>query len=61
MAPGADCSTDEQIDEFVKEKAASAYHPSGTCAMGASDSNFAVVNPRNMSVYGVENLKVSFY
>lgn len=58
LAPGKDCTTNEQIDEFVRQKAASAYHPSCTCKMGSSTDNNAVVNPETMGVYGVENLKV---
>ena len=31
LAPGADINTDEEIDEFVRQKGDSAYHPSCTC------------------------------
>lgn len=74
LAPGADCKTDEdvrfresviptfifQIDEFVRSKAASAYHPSCTAKMGSSSDNMAVVDGETMGVYGLENLKVIF-
>lgn len=47
-----------QIDEFVRNYAASAYHPCGTCMMGSTNNNNVVVNARDMSVLGVDNLKV---
>ncbi len=37
IQPGADVQTDEQIDAFVREHVESAYHPCGTCRMGAAD------------------------
>ena len=37
IQPGADCLSDEAIDAFVREKIESAYHPCGTCKMGAPD------------------------
>lgn len=44
MAPGPDCTSDEQIDAFVRDKADSAYHPSCTCKMGDTDDNMTVVD-----------------
>ncbi|KAI6177012.1 hypothetical protein M3Y97_00860800 [Aphelenchoides bicaudatus] len=58
LAPGADCKTDEDIDNFVRSKAASAYHPSCTCKMGSSSDDMAVVDGETMGVHGLENLKV---
>ncbi|MEQ8666998.1 MAG: choline dehydrogenase [Rhodospirillales bacterium] len=57
LAPGADCTRDEQIDRFIKDKVESAYHPCGTCRMGSDDQ--AVVDPRTMKVKGVEGLRVT--
>ena len=31
---GADCDTNDKLYAFVREKSASAYHPSCTCKMG---------------------------
>ena len=31
LAPGPEINTDEEIDEFVRRKGDSAYHPSCTC------------------------------
>lgn len=37
LQPGEDCTSDEQIDEFIRQKVESALHPSCTCKMGAPD------------------------
>uniref|UniRef100_A0A1I7U5I6 Doublecortin domain-containing protein n=1 Tax=Caenorhabditis tropicalis TaxID=1561998 RepID=A0A1I7U5I6_9PELO len=58
LAPGIECQSDADIDKFVREKAASAYHPSCTCKMGAESDPMAVVDPNTMGVYGTENLKI---
>ena len=55
LAPGSACVSDDQIDDFIRDKVESACHPCGTCRMG-SDSD-AVVDP-NCAVNGVENLRV---
>ncbi|CAD5223166.1 unnamed protein product [Bursaphelenchus xylophilus] len=58
LAPGIECQTDEQIDKFVREKAASAYHPSCTVKMGPSSDEFACVDPETMKLHGFEGLRV---
>ncbi|KAI1717252.1 GMC oxidoreductase domain-containing protein [Ditylenchus destructor] len=58
LAPGKDCVSDEQLDEFIRTNSASAYHPCGTCKMGSSTDSNAVVDPETMSVHGLEGLKV---
>uniref|UniRef100_A0A7I4Y515 Choline dehydrogenase n=1 Tax=Haemonchus contortus TaxID=6289 RepID=A0A7I4Y515_HAECO len=58
LSPGKDVTTDAQIDNFVKEMSASAYHPCCSCKMGSRDDKMAVVDPETMSVYGTQNLKV---
>jgi len=57
IAPGADVQSAEQIDEFIRRKVESAYHPSCSCKMGAPDDPLAVVDPQTR-VYGVEALRV---
>jgi choline dehydrogenase len=57
IQPGADCLGDEAIDAFVREKAESAYHPCGTCKMGARSDPLAVVDPETR-VIGLEALRV---
>ena len=41
IQPGADVTSDEQIDAFVRAKVESAYHPSCTCRMGRPDDPMA--------------------
>ena len=49
--------TDEQIDEFVRQKVESAYHPSCSCKMGSSDDPLAVVDSQGR-VFGMEHVRV---
>ena len=53
--PGSAVQSDEQLLEFIRNKAESIYHPIGTCKMGADD--LAVVDP-SLNVRGIENLSV---
>lgn len=57
IAPGADVTSDEQIDAFVRDKVESAYHPSCSCRMGAIDDPMAVVDPETR-VRGLEALRI---
>ncbi len=57
IAPGADCVDDDAIDAFIRDKVESAYHPSGTCKMGARDDPGAVVDAE-ARVIGLERLRV---
>ena len=58
IQPGADVQTDAQLDEAIMEHVESAYHPCGTCRMGAADDAGAVVDPQTR-VIGVEGLRVA--
>ncbi|MEM9063091.1 MAG: choline dehydrogenase [Pseudomonadota bacterium] len=58
IQPGADVQTDDELDDFIREHVESAYHPCGTCKMGAADDPMAVVDP-DCRVIGVENLRVA--
>ena len=55
LAPGEAVRSDDEIDGFVRETVQSAYHPSGTCKMGADA--MAVVDPQ-ARVRGMEGLRV---
>tara|TARA_X000001036_G_scaffold170026_1_gene160845 strand:- start:59 stop:1669 length:1611 start_codon:yes stop_codon:yes gene_type:complete len=57
IQPGDWCKSDLQINEFIKEHAESAYHPSGTCKMGSKDDQTAVVD-ETCKVIGTKNLRV---
>ncbi|MBC2884695.1 choline dehydrogenase [Ochrobactrum sp. CM-21-5] len=58
IQPGASVQTDAEIDNFIREHVESAFHPCGTCRMGAVDDPFAVVDPE-CRVIGVEGLRVA--
>jgi choline dehydrogenase len=58
IQPGKDLMSDEQIDDFVRDHAESAYHPCGTCKMGALDDPMAVVDSE-CRVIGVQGLRVA--
>ncbi|XP_045191424.2 uncharacterized protein LOC123548319 [Mercenaria mercenaria] len=57
LQPGPQVQTQEQMDEFIRNVADSAYHPSCTCKMGQSSDPMAVVDPET-KVIGLENLRV---
>lgn len=57
IQPGFELQTDAQIDGFIRAHAESAYHPCGTCKMGAVDDPLAVVDPQT-NVIGVKGLRV---
>ena len=58
IQPGADARSDADLDAFIKEHAESAYHPCGTCKMGAKDDPMSVVDPE-ARVIGVDGLRVA--
>ncbi len=58
IQPGEDVQSDDEIDDFLREHAESAYHPCGTCRMGAADDPHAVVDPQGR-VIGVDGLRVA--
>ncbi|WP_339851313.1 choline dehydrogenase [uncultured Nisaea sp.] len=58
ISPGEDVASDEQLDAFISEAVESAYHPSGTCRMGATSDPMAVVDPE-CRVIGVEGLRLA--
>ncbi|HSG36293.1 MAG TPA: choline dehydrogenase [Paracoccaceae bacterium] len=58
IQPGADCQSDDDLDDFIRAHVESAYHPCGTCKMGAASDPMAVVDPA-CNVIGVEGLRVA--
>ncbi|APX88960.1 choline dehydrogenase [Brevirhabdus pacifica] len=58
IQPGAALQSDEELDDFIREHAESAYHPCGTCRMGRADDPEAVVDPEGR-VIGVSGLRVA--
>ncbi len=57
IQPGAEVVSDEAIDAFIREKVESAYHPCGTCRMGAASDPASVVTP-DTKVVGIDGLRV---
>ena len=57
IQPGDAAQSDAEIDEFLREKLESAYHPCGACKMGAAGDPMAVVDPQTR-VIGLEGLRV---
>ena len=58
IVPGAAVQSDAQLDTFIASAVESAYHPCGTCKMGAADDPLAVVDPQ-CRVIGVEGLSLA--
>ncbi|UXN62840.1 choline dehydrogenase [Phyllobacterium zundukense] len=58
ISPGAHVQSDEEIDDFLREHAESAFHPCGTCKMGSANDPMAVVDPQ-CRVIGIEGLRVA--
>ncbi len=57
IQPGVDLSDDEDTDRWVRANVETAYHPSCSCKMGASDDAMAVVDPE-CRVRGLNGLRV---
>ncbi len=58
IQPGVAVQSDADLDDFIRDHAESAYHPCGTCKMGAADDSMAVVDPE-CRVIGVDRLRVA--
>jgi len=57
IRPGKDVVSDEDIDQYIRDKTQSAYHPCSTCRMGSPEDSMAVVDP-NCRVIGLQSLRV---
>lgn len=55
IQPGAQKTSDAELDAFVRARVESAYHPVGTCRMGTDAKSVVDVNAK---VLGVEGLRV---
>ena len=58
IQPGEDVQSDAALDGFIREHVESAYHPCGTCKMGAANDPMAVVDAE-CRVIGVDGLRVA--
>ncbi len=57
IQPGVGVQTDDEIDDFIRAKVESAYHPSCSCKMGRADDPMAVVDAETR-VIGLLGLRV---
>lgn len=55
--PAIDMNDDNELDDFIRKDASSAYHPCGTCKMGHESDTSAVVSPE-LKVKGLGNLRI---
>ena len=55
IGPGSDAQSDEELNEYIRSNAETAYHPCGTLKMGID--KMAVVD-ENLKIYGLENIRV---
>ena len=55
ISPGENIHSDDGLNNFIRSKGDTAYHPSCTCKMGNDDMS---VVDQNLKVYGVEKLRV---
>jgi len=56
LVPGSIVQNDDQIKDFIRQKASTGLHYAGTCKMGSDE--LAVVDPF-LKVYGLDNLRVA--
>ncbi|WP_456295328.1 choline dehydrogenase [Vibrio sp. AK197] len=57
IQPGFEITSDDAIDEWVKQNVESAYHPSCTCKIGDDNDPMAVLDTE-CRVRGIDNLRV---
>ncbi len=55
ISPGENINSDDSLNNFIRSKGDTAYHPSCTCKMGNDDMS---VVDQDLKVYGVEKLRV---
>ena len=55
IGPGADLLSDNDLNEYIKSNAETAYHPCGTLKMGVD--KMAVVD-EHLKIYGLQNIRV---
>ncbi|RFB87551.1 choline dehydrogenase [Rhizobium leguminosarum bv. trifolii] len=56
--PGEAVASKEALDEWIRRRATTAYHISGTCKMGRLDDPSTVIGP-DLKVHGIEGLRVA--
>jgi choline dehydrogenase len=56
ISPGAELTTDAQLDQVIREKCWTVFHQCGTCRMG-TDKSVSVVDER-LKVHGIGGLRI---
>ncbi|UPX10552.1 uncharacterized protein EKO05_0001204 [Ascochyta rabiei] len=56
VVPGANVTSDADIDQFVRGGASTVWHPAGTCKMGKREEGGVVDG--NLKVYGINGLRI---
>ena len=56
IGPGENAETDEEIEEYIRSKSETAYHPSCTLKMGTDE--MAVVDEK-LKIHGLQNIRVA--
>ncbi len=58
IAPGPAVTDDDELSRYARATSYTAYHPAGTCRMGAADDPRSVVDP-DLRVRGIGRLRVA--
>lgn len=56
VVPGANVTSDEALVDFIKQNAATLYHPAGSCKLGKREEGGVV--DEQLKVYGVNGLRI---
>ena len=57
IGPGADVTTNSQLEDYARRTAVTAHHPAGTCRIGPLSDRMSVVDSE-LRVIGVDGLRV---
>ncbi|MEC4015964.1 GMC family oxidoreductase [Streptomyces sp. H27-D2] len=58
VCPGPEVTSDEEISAYARQVAHTVYHPAGTCRMGASTDELAVVGP-DLKIRGLDGIRIA--
>lgn len=58
VCPGPEITDDEELSAYARQVAHTVYHPEGTCRMGGTDDQLAVVDPE-LRVRGLDGLRIA--